>query len=130
MHILQKRAVRIIAGAPYSSHTRQIFQDLRVLKIDQINKSQICEFMFRFTNNLLPPAFKDYFLCVSDVHAHYTRARDDYRTGFARTNSRRFSIKCTGPAAWNSLSLDIRKLPNLYLFKTSLRKILLESQLV
>ena len=23
--------------------------------------------MFRFTNNLLPPAFKDYFPCVSDV---------------------------------------------------------------
>jgi len=127
LHILQKRAVRIIAGVPYNSHTSQIFQDLRVLKIDQINKSQICEFMFRFANNLLPPAFKDYFPCVSDVHDHYTRARDDYRTGFARTNSRLFSIKCTGPTAWNSVSLNIRKLPNLYLFKKSLRESLLDS---
>ena len=67
LHKLQKRTLRIIAGAPYNSHSRQIFQDLRVLKIDQINKSQICEFMFRFANNLLPPAFKDYFPCVSDV---------------------------------------------------------------
>jgi len=127
LHILQKRAVPIIAGVPYNSHTSQIFQDLRVLKIDQINKSQICEFMFRFANNLLPPAFKDYFPCVSDVHDHYTRARDDYRTGFARTNSRLFSIKCTGPTAWNSVSLNIRKLPNLYLFKKSLRESLLDS---
>jgi hypothetical protein len=127
LHILQKRAIRIIARAPYNTHSRQIFKNLCILKIDQINKSQICELMYRFTNNLLPPAFKDYFTCVSDFHGHNTRTKDDYRAEFARTNSRRFSIKCIGPAAWNSLPLNIRKLHNLYLFKKSLRILLLES---
>src|SRR6218665_3832814 len=56
---------------------------------------------------------------------HNTRTKDHYRTDFARTNSRLFSIRCSGLIAWNSLPSDIRRSPTL--FKKSVRKFLMES---
>src|SRR6218665_3751176 len=127
--ILQKRAIRVVAGASYNAHTKQIFKDFSILQIHQINEMQRCEFMFRFENNLLQVAFRDFFTTASDIHMHNTRTKDHYRTDFVRTNSRLFSIKCSGPIAWNNLPSDIRRLPTLYLFKKSVRTFLMESEL-
>jgi len=124
--VLQKRAVRIIAGSSFNSHTNPIFHDFNILPVEQINKLQISEFMFRFTHNLLPCAFAGYFSSTSDLHDHNTRSRGAYRGNFARTNSRLFSIKCVGPSVWNSLSHVIRSLPNLSSFKKSVRAYLID----
>jgi len=43
------------------------------------------------------------------MYMHNTRTKDHYRTDFALTNSRLFSIKCSGPIPWNSLPAYIRK---------------------
>lgn len=46
--------------------------------------------MFRFENNLLPTAIRDYFTSASDTHniLHNTRTKDDCPADFARTKSR------------------------------------------
>jgi hypothetical protein len=52
--ILQKRAVRIIAGALRRSHTGRLFSEFQILRFCQLNKFQVCEFLYRFDHNLLP----------------------------------------------------------------------------
>ena len=64
-----------------------------------------------------PYAFSNYFEVFSQVHSHFTRRVNDYRVDFARTNSRRFSMKITGPNIWNDLPADIRRASNSYSFK-------------
>src|SRR5678816_3382868 len=67
---LQKRVVRVLARAPFNSHTSALFQDLGIMRIDQINFYQVAEFMHRYTYNQLPIAFSNYFKSSSDLHTY------------------------------------------------------------
>ena len=106
IQILQKKAIRVITKSPFNSHTGPFFLQYKLLNITQIKFLQTCEFMYKYTNNLLPPSFALFF-CLS-TNTHNTRSNDDYKCIFARTNIRKFSLKYQGPAAWNSLPKHIR----------------------
>jgi hypothetical protein len=126
--ILQKRIVRVLARAPFNSHTSALFQDLGILKIEQINIYQVGEFMHRYTHNQLPNAFCNYFKYISDQHPHDTRNKGNkYLVDFSRTNIRKFSIVIWGPRLWNSLSPSLRYIPHLTAFKRKLREHLLSN---
>ena len=85
-----------------------MFQKQSILKIDQIKINQTSEFMFRFNRGQLLKAFSNYFEVVSQVHSHFTRRVNGYRIDFARTNTRRFSMKIAGVGA----ATDSRQLLN------------------
>ena len=57
LKILQKKAIRVISKSPGYSHTGPLFLEYKLLNIRQIKFIQTCEFMYQYTNNLLPPAF-------------------------------------------------------------------------
>src|SRR6218665_3241358 len=84
------------------------------------SENQIGEFMFRYDRGLLPPAYNDFFGHVSKVHSHYTRNSTQYRRIFARTNTRRFSIRFLGVSVWEEIPLTIRMSSNVYIFKRKL----------
>src|ERR1043165_4798785 len=118
--ILQKRVIRIVAGTAYGSHTAPLFYKLNIpyiIKFEQIKLYQSGEFMYRYDHNLLPSVYKVFFSLASEIHSHSTRNLSNYRCIFARTNSRLFSIRVTGPSIWNKIPQGIRQSPSLVLFK-------------
>jgi len=119
--LLQKRAVRCIAGTPMGSHTDPLFIRFKLLKLHQIRTFQIGVFMYRFVRDLLPRCFRGFFQLGSDIHPYFTRYSKCYRNIYARSNSRRYSIKYTGPGIWNGIPLSIQQAPNLQGFKRMLR---------
>lgn len=121
IQVLQKKIIRIIAGSPYNSHTAQLFAKFGVLKLVLIKQLQINEFMHRYTYNTLPDSLANFYSLTSDIHSYNTRSITLYRIEFARTNSRRFSIRCTGPEEWNKLPLYLRSISNLKSFKHHLK---------
>ena len=123
--ILQKRAVRYVARIPYGAHTKNKFQELNFLQIDQIRIAQTGEFMFRYDRGLLPPVFNKFFRHTSDIHSHMTRTSNLYHKPFAHTNTRLFSVRYVGASTWNEIPQSIRQLPNLCLFKRGLRHFLI-----
>ena len=52
---MQKRAVRIIAGKKYNDHTTPIFNELHILKLDDLYKAEVAKTVFQFHKNTLPP---------------------------------------------------------------------------
>ena len=114
--LLQKRILRIIAGSSWNAHTDPLFKHYRILKLTQIKQKQLNEFMHRYIFNTLPTNFSNLFTFSSDLHSYNIRNPSLVRTIFARTNSRRFSIRVAGPAAWNALPKDLQSIPNLNLF--------------
>ena len=113
---LQKRALRIVTKSEYNCHTAQLFTLHRILSLEQIRLMQTGEFMYRFKQGLLPTTFIDYFRTGSAIHSYNTRTASNYRTIFAHTNTRIFSIKISGPTVWNSLPSFIINAPTfLYL---------------
>ena len=114
--LLQKRILRIIAGSSWNAHADPLFKHYRILKLTQIKQKQLNEFMHRCIFNTLPTNFSNLFTFSSDLHSYNIRNPSLVRTIFARTNSRRFSIRVAGPAAWNALPKDLQSIPNLNLF--------------
>jgi len=125
--ILQKKAIRVIAGVPKGSHTHHIFKKLNLLNLKQVRAVQIGEFVYKSQNNILPSLFHSYFIAGSQIHSHDTRNATSLRATYARTNSRVFSIKFYGPKLWNTIPLDIRLAPNIYLFKLRFKAYLITS---
>ena len=126
LSVLQRRAVRIMAGKSLIANTAEGYSSSRILNIAQINKLQICEFMYRFVNNTLPPTFSSYFSNMLDIHSHHTRSSNSLSRSYARTNTRYFTIRCAGPPAWNNLPKPIRNLRSFPLFKREIRALLLD----
>ena len=58
---LQKRAVRIIAGAKRYEPSDPLFRKFRILKLDQIYIYTVHLFMLKFRYNLLPEIFENFF---------------------------------------------------------------------
>lgn len=119
LNILQKKAIRIITKSPFNSHTKPLFANLKIFKIEQIRFIQTGEFMFKYVNNMLPIAFLSFFTSVSS--AITTRSNRAFICQYARTNTRKFSIQYQGPLVWNNLPKDIQTALSLLHFKRLIR---------
>ena len=90
LFLLQKRDVRIIARDGYLAHTSLRFLEFGIMKFGNINTYLIGNFLYKYSNHLLPKEFSDYFNLRTEVHNHFTRFSDGLSVQFARTNYRKF----------------------------------------
>ena len=125
LRVLQKRIVRIIFHLPPSSSCRSKMVDNNLLSVSQINTFLISIFMYKYDNHMLPSSFEDFFVRSSQVHSHGLRSMNYFRTDFARTNCKFFSIRCSGPRIYSNIPTSISSLESISLFKKSLTKYLL-----
>ena len=99
---LQKRMIRIITGLKNSDHSSQIFKNLNILKVTEINVLQTSLFIYKLYNRLLPENFPSFRYLNKDLHQHYTRSHNNFL--LIRTNIKKFSIKFLGSVIWNKIS--------------------------
>src|SRR6218665_3647444 len=97
--VLQKRAMRIICRTSYQVHTAQLFLDLAILKIEQINEYLMGITMYRIDNKLMPEQFSQYRIGIQNVHEHYTRTSSNLFISYAHTNYRKFAVSLRGPVS-------------------------------
>ena len=70
---LQKRAIRIIFGAKYNAHTSKLFKRHKLLKFDDIYKTAMIKFYYKYLHGSLPSYFNGIFDPVSLDHTYNTR---------------------------------------------------------
>jgi Reverse transcriptase (RNA-dependent DNA polymerase)/Endonuclease-reverse transcriptase len=109
---LQKKAVRIITKSRYRDHSEPLFHKLKLLRISDLYKLQIANFVFKkqtksMENNIIKTLqFEfEFKIVVRSRESRNTLHR--LITPAYRTETRRKSIACTGPRVWNSLPIDI-----------------------
>ena len=56
---MQKKAIRIVAGMSYNSHTEPLFKKLQVRPLPDLIKYTKIQFMHRFKQGFLPSSFND-----------------------------------------------------------------------
>ena len=71
--LLQKKAVRLITNSKYNAHTSNLFQKLKILKLDDLFKKQALILYWKYINNSIPPELKSYLQITNEIHHHYTR---------------------------------------------------------
>ena len=107
--ILQKRVVRLIGKKDYIAHTNPIFKELHLLKFQDIQKLQTCQFMFSYTKKIVPYNFQEMFTLNSQIHNHNTRSKTLFHIPAARTKLRQFSVQYQGPTVYNTLNEEIKQ---------------------
>lgn len=127
LEMLQKRALRIIVGCSYFASAEPLFKSTNILPVKQLQLYQTAEFMYKYYNHNLPSAFSGYYTQVAELTPYYLRSDANFRPSFARTNTRKFSIKIMGPMIWNRLSQSIRTVSSLSLFKFKVHSFLMDT---
>ena len=72
--VIKKKAIRIIHGAHYLSHTDPLFKSLGILKFEDLCKIALMKFYYKLKNNQLPIFYSNAkFISHEDVHHYDTR---------------------------------------------------------
>ena len=111
LFILRKRAIRIISGESYYSHTNGLFHQQNILKLTDLNTYLTALYIFKNLSK---------FVTFSN-HSYGTRGRLLLRPKYQRTTITQQSITYRGPKIWNSLPDTLKKIRTLPSFKTKLR---------
>lgn len=113
--VLQKRIVRVIAGASFLEHTSPLFHRLKILKFKDVYLYHVSLLMFDMRHNV----------SMQSRHEHNTRHRDDLVPEFQRLALTQRSMSFAGPTIWNSLPLYLREINSKNCFKFGLRSYLI-----
>ena len=119
LSVLQKRAIRIIAGVPPRTHSDPLFHDLRITKFDHLQTLNIAVFMYKYHHFLLPDTFEDLFKTNSQFHSYPTRYSSNICMPICKTDRSKRTIRYEGIPVWNKIlnsNIDINVLPHTFKF--------------
>ena len=124
---MQNKAVKIVGGCNYCDRATPFYSKLRTLKLVDMVFLEMALFMFKFKIKILPVQFSNYFMKTYQVYQKFTRASLDNNYFIIRlkTSKTQQSIKYQGPLIWNSLDASSKTCKTLTVFKTKLKKTLL-----
>jgi hypothetical protein len=120
---IQKKYCRLITFSKYKAHTKEIFQQLKILNVYDIHKLQLACHMYKLRNHQLPDIYN--LLTNADIHSHNTRHKNDLRKEPARTKGRQDTVRFRGPTLWNSFSQETKSVPTLNIFKKKIKQFLI-----
>ena len=75
LEILQKKIIRACYFRPRFQHSILLHSKLGVLKLDDMIKTELAKFIFKFKNQMLPFSFNNYFINLNQVHKYNTRQK-------------------------------------------------------
>jgi hypothetical protein len=107
--MLQKKAIRIVAGAKYNANTAPIFFDLKILPYEKLTKQFICKFMHCIEYMYKHESFYDYWPLNNNRILNYdlrnNNMRNVQRVNFDQLkNCPLFNF----PKIWNNLDVNLR----------------------
>ena len=80
LSILQNKILRACLFCPRRYETNLLYSRFRVLKLDDMIKMEFAKFIFKYSNNMLPNSFNNYFIKLKNIHNYNTRqkSRNEY----------------------------------------------------
>ena len=100
----QKHAIRVINFKDCFTHTKPLFDEMKVLNIYEINVSQILCFMFKCKMKLSPPIFHNIFkLKQPNKYVMRSTGAGTVLEPKCETRSDQFNVTFRSPYLWNKL---------------------------
>ena len=110
LKVLQNRALRYIDFSPIGTAILPIYAQYKVLPLHQLIDLQRANYMYSFSNNLLPSAFISY--CAKPTHRYQTRySKTNYTLPKYSSRICETSIKVIGPKLWTDIPTNFKQLP-------------------
>ena len=120
LQTVQNKVIKLLLNLNWQSSTNYIHKYLHILKISDIYKVAILEFVHDCHNNRTPSTFQNYF---QQGQTHYnTRQTGNLRPNYARLTLGSTCVKNQGARLWNEIHHVTRGMDNRKQFKKSIAK--------
>ena len=106
----------------YLSHSAPLFKKYDLLNVFDTYQLEVCTFMYKEFNNVLPDIFHKYFKQQKSLHRYQTRHAEDYEIPHFKTNFARKTIRTTGPMQWNIIEKHDREAKTIKHFRNIIKK--------
>ena len=73
LYKIQKKVIRLIYFTNYDISSATAFKKLEILSLNKLVYDRIGILIYKYINNLLPPAINDLYVSNNDVHKYSTR---------------------------------------------------------
>jgi hypothetical protein len=123
--VLQKRVIRLICHAHYQVTTSPLFKQCNILKLPDIYKFQVGQFVFKSLNNFLPISCSLHIKRNFSSHQYALRNNPCTIAAPFKTKYRINYVGVSGPKLWNSLPECLTSSPSFVILKKSLKDYLL-----
>jgi hypothetical protein len=124
---VQKKAIRIMTGSAYNSHTKPLFIQHNILPFPKLILQSQLTFMHAIEYNYAPSSFRNTWQKNSEREpAINLRNANDYFIPMPRTETFKKSTYYALPSAWNDLAIEIKYQENKITFKWALKAHLME----
>ena len=111
LSILQNKILRACLFCSLRYETNLLYSRFRVLKLDDMIKMEFAKFIFKYSNNMLPNSFNNYFIKLENIHSYNTRqkSRNEYfQTSFG-TETGEKTLQYLGLNEWKSIPQEYRQ---------------------
>ena len=115
IHILQKRAIRLIDNSKAKSHSDPLFLKYKILKINDLVDFNQAIFMYKYTNKLLPTSFENIFKQLGNFERSL-----NYQIDILKMSSLQCLPSSSLLKIWNNLPLDLKRSNSLSIFRNRL----------
>ena len=99
--VLQKKVIRIMAGVKPRTPTANLFDNLNIIKVSDLNVFLIAHVMHKVHTADVINAFQCMFITNKNIHSHETRQSDHLNIPLYHKNVGKTSIRYRGAVIWN-----------------------------
>ena len=119
---LQNRFLRASLFRPSRFSVNALYFEFGVLKLDDMIDMEYAKFLFRFSNNMLPNYFNNYFTSLDSIHHHYTRqkSKKDFFHTHSRTEWKKKMTEHKALEIWSKLPIE-QKQASFFKFKKAFK---------
>ena len=125
---LQKKAIRSISKVGYLDHTGPLFNNLKLLQVNEIYNYNCAKFIYQCYNNKSFENFKDKLHTNSDYHDHNTRSKDLLRKPKGRLKLFDNTALKRGIELWNTLFDCTKNVATILSFKSQLKSYIINNR--
>ena len=130
LYIIQKKVIRLISFTNYDIPSAVTFKNLEILPLNKLVYNRIGIMMYKYSNNLLPPAINDLYVSNNDVHKYSTRQKHLLYVNKSNINVYAKSFGNVSVRVWNALQSKIDVNVPISKFKKSSKNYLQDNSLV
>ena len=122
--VSQKAVIRAILGRPRFAHTGELYQQLKLLTIDQIYNYMVALYVRKSIESGVAEEFR-----IRDETGYSLRSidRTTLTVPFSDSSHSQRSIKIAGAKVYNSIPLNVKSAESYITYKVNLKKFLLRS---
>ena len=130
IHLLKKRAIRIIFNESKMTHSRPLLRSLNTLNVYQINLFQHLRFMYNLSKNETPAVFNNLIKKPVNKYPKIIFSENNFSLKSFFLNGSKFCISFQGPKVWNDFLTNEEKEINSYaLFSRAIKSKLIETDI-